>query len=507
MAMTPPSSFPPASPSSYLNMSSGFLDSSALLSPSLFPSPTTGAFPSHQFNWMGTPENDGLQGSANQDEQRQYSGFTFHTTAPLPAATATASSFLQSSMPMAQLVGDSYEQQQQQQPWSYQDTGMNGGARPAEFTTQFEPPTTSTIMATTAPDALGNGGYSVPAPSGAAGYRVQSRRPSSDDGYNWRKYGQKQMKGSENPRSYYKCSFAGCPTKKKVEQAPDGQVTEIVYKGTHNHPKPQNPRRGSGSAVSSSYALQCHGANDASSDALSGTPENSSASYGDDETNGVSSRPAGAVGGGEDQFDDEEPDCKRWRSDGEATIMAVGNRTVREPRVVVQTMSDIDILDDGYRWRKYGQKVVKGNPNPRSYYKCTTPNCPVRKHVERASQDLRAVVTTYEGKHNHDVPAARGSAAAAARYRAATLQPAASYLQGAGGYSSLRPDGFGGVDGGGAPAEMSGFALSGFGNPSYSYASMQEQQQQQQSDAMYYDASRAKDEPRDDMFFGHSLMF
>jgi len=38
---------------------------------------------------------------------------------------------------------------------------------------------------------------------------------------------------------------------------------------------------------------------------------------------------------------------------------------VREPRVVVQTTSDIDILDDGYRWRKYGQKVVKGNPNPR----------------------------------------------------------------------------------------------------------------------------------------------
>jgi hypothetical protein len=58
---------------------------------------------------------------------------------------------------------------------------------------------------------------------------------------------------------------------------------------------------------------------------------------------------------------------------------------------------------------------------------------------------------------------------------------------------------------------MSGFALSGFNNPSYSYASMQEQQQQQpqqqQIDAMYYDASRTKDEPRDDMFFGHSLMF
>lgn len=29
--------------------------------------------------------------------------------------------------------------------------------------------------------------------------------------------------------------------------------------------------------------------------------------------------------------------------------------------------------------------------------------------MERASQDLRSVITTYEGKHNHDVPAPRGS--------------------------------------------------------------------------------------------------
>jgi len=46
---------------------------------------------------------------------------------------------------------------------------------------------------------------------------------------------------------------------------------------------------------------------------------------------------------------------------------AAASRAVREPRVVVQTTSEVDILDDGYRWRKYGQKVVKGNPNPRSH--------------------------------------------------------------------------------------------------------------------------------------------
>jgi hypothetical protein len=63
--------------------------------------------------------------------------------------------------------------------------------------------------------------------------------------------------------------------------------------------------------------------------------------------------------------------CSRRKDGGDADAagcsvsVASNNRTVREPRVVVQTMSDIDVLDDGYRWRKYGQKVVKGNPNPR----------------------------------------------------------------------------------------------------------------------------------------------
>ncbi|KAG1365656.1 hypothetical protein COCNU_12G006560 [Cocos nucifera] len=228
-----------------------------------------------------------------------------------------------------------------------------------------------------------------------------------DDGYNWRKYGQKPVKGSENPRSYYKCSFPNCPKRKKLERSLDGQITEIVYKGAHNHPKPQSTRRNS----ASSQAFPASGAAEASDHSFGAqpgtlidsvpTPENSSVSFGDDDLH-VSKL-------GADGFDEDEPDAELCRKDGDNEgISASGNGTVREPRVVVQTTSDVDILDDGYRWRKYGQKVVKGNPNPRSYYKCTTAGCPVRKHVERASHDLRAVITTYEGKHNHDVPAARG---------------------------------------------------------------------------------------------------
>jgi sentrin-specific protease 8 len=65
----------------------------------------------------------------------------------------------------------------------------------------------------------------------------------SYDGYNWRKYGQKQVKGCEFPRSYYKCTYPTCPVKRKVETTLDGQIAEIVYNGEHNHPKLHPPEK------------------------------------------------------------------------------------------------------------------------------------------------------------------------------------------------------------------------------------------------------------------------
>ncbi|KAH9331765.1 hypothetical protein KI387_003873, partial [Taxus chinensis] len=41
-----------------------------------------------------------------------------------------------------------------------------------------------------------------------------------------------------------------------------------------------------------------------------------------------------------------------------------GQKRSREPRFAFMTKSDVDNLEDGYRWRKYGQKAVKNSPFP-----------------------------------------------------------------------------------------------------------------------------------------------
>ncbi|KAL5759435.1 hypothetical protein ACOSQ2_018273 [Xanthoceras sorbifolium] len=272
----------------------------------------------------------------------------------------------------------------------------------------------------------------------------QRSQPSSftvdkpvDDSYNWRKYGQKQVKGSEFPRSYYKCTHPNCPVKKKVERSQDGQVTEIIYKGQHNHQPPTSKRAkdtgslngNSNNQGSSELASQYQSGNlNRLKEGLSGyrmskkdqessqvTPENLSGTSDSEEVDDAETAMDGK--------DEDEPDAKRRSTEVRVSEPASSHRTVTEPRIIVQTTSEVDLLDDGYRWRKYGQKVVKGNPYPRSYYKCTTPGCNVRKHVERASTDPKAVITTYEGKHNHDVPAAKTSSHNTANANASQIKP------------------------------------------------------------------------------------
>ncbi|GJN15237.1 hypothetical protein PR202_gb02132 [Eleusine coracana subsp. coracana] len=41
-----------------------------------------------------------------------------------------------------------------------------------------------------------------------------------------------------------------------------------------------------------------------------------------------------------------------------------GEKRPRQPRFAFMTKSEVDHLEDGYRWRKYGQKAVKNSPFP-----------------------------------------------------------------------------------------------------------------------------------------------
>nr|WGV38235.1 WRKY [Loropetalum chinense var. rubrum] len=264
-------------------------------------------------------------------------------------------------------------------------------------------------------------------------------RPSYD-GYNWRKYGQKQVKGSEYPRSYYKCTHPNCPVKKKVERSFDGQIAEIVYKGEHNHSKPQPPKRNSSGAQALGFVSDGTGQdannplwsnqhnernegsegrienqNEVGVSAHSTYRSKSPVQY-DPATNGAFNagnrtpdNSCGLSGDYEEgskgiEAEDDEPKSKRRKSENQSNEAITPVEGVQEPRIVVQSSTDTEILGDGFRWRKYGQKVVKGNPYPRSYYRCTSLKCNVRKHVERASDDPRAFITTYEGKHNHEMP-------------------------------------------------------------------------------------------------------
>nr|WCL15186.1 WRKY3118 [Atractylodes chinensis] len=222
------------------------------------------------------------------------------------------------------------------------------------------------------------------------------------DGFNWRKYGQKLVRGNAFIRSYYKCTFANCPARKQVERSHDGHITEINYLLKHEHPKPPHTLLKSSSCVLPNQATGSDEPSEASQDPDASETHPLSMVASSENFVEVAVSRCSEI---ESEVNHIPPDSKRRKKESAGINDSVVTKTNYEPRVVVQTTSAVDIVNDGYRWRKYGQKLVKGNPNPRSYYRCSNAGCPVKKHVERASHDEKVVITTYEGRHDHDMPA------------------------------------------------------------------------------------------------------
>ncbi|XP_021739243.1 probable WRKY transcription factor 20 [Chenopodium quinoa] len=270
------------------------------------------------------------------------------------------------------------------------------------------------------------------------------------DGYSWRKYGQKQVKSSGSSRSYYRCTDLSCCAKKKVQHLDvSGKIIDVVYKGEHNHKPPQNLK---GSSRKKDYAplalnkysiqsldspnsLACeqelkqlvpssHECLDSNLKCAAETPSRD-AEEKHIETVDITPRPKcelAIVPVVEDHSGlrsetpsehvmidpmkvlDVAPLKKRRIKERSKACSEPVYRTFKDPKIVTHEAEGGGMLNDGYRWRKYGQKMVKGNPNPRSYYRCSSAGCPVRKHVERATDNSTAIVVTYEGQHDHDVP-------------------------------------------------------------------------------------------------------
>jgi len=194
--------------------------------------------------------------------------------------------------------------------------------------------------------------------------RLMMMQETSEDGYRWRKYGQKQVKGNAYARSYFKCTYPGCEVKKQIEKTNDGdRVVQVTYKGEHIHSRPQVVR---------------HNAPDQASFRNTVIHENIHLSQ---------NTPVNVL----PMLEENQMNMNNNNNSNVVTI----------PRLVIETNSNVDHLDDGYLWRKYGQKKVKGSPYPRSYYKCTEKGCNVKKQVELQGNTL---VNTYEGTHNHPAP-------------------------------------------------------------------------------------------------------
>ncbi|XP_061347521.1 probable WRKY transcription factor 32 isoform X2 [Gastrolobium bilobum] len=246
---------------------------------------------------------------------------------------------------------------------------------------------------------------------------VSVPRSSASDGYNWRKYGQKQVKSPTGSRSYYRCTHSDCSAKKIECCDHSGHMTEIVYKSEHSHDPPKRTHSIRESKFVSSNeptvensvpekpiralpirVLQDSDPSISSKEPLQEAPccadkkRQNSSNISDDSKVILKEEPV------------NEPEPKRRMKKGDLTDLDSAVKPGKKAKFVVHAAGDVGISGDGYRWRKYGQKMVKGNPHPRNYYRCTSAGCPVRKHIESAIDNSNAVIITYKGVHDHDMP-------------------------------------------------------------------------------------------------------
>uniref|UniRef100_A0A0D3HQ03 WRKY domain-containing protein n=1 Tax=Oryza barthii TaxID=65489 RepID=A0A0D3HQ03_9ORYZ len=188
-----------------------------------------------------------------------------------------------------------------------------------------------------------------------------------DDGFSWRKYGQKQIQGDMHPRSYYRCAYSRdnhCPAKKQVQPTKDDPtVVDVVYYGEHTCGYTAHSR-----------------------------PTGSSNLQEEPQQPGLEQIPATSP-----YYD--------WID--LRFIIPPSNKKVEKTKrkrvqVRVSSVEDVSQEYDGYSWRKYGQKDILGAKYPRGYYMCShrnTQGCKATKQVHRTDGDPLLFDVVYLGVH------------------------------------------------------------------------------------------------------------
>ncbi|KAI6678900.1 hypothetical protein NL676_039696 [Syzygium grande] len=303
-----------------------------------------------------------------------------------------------------------------------------------------------------------------------------------DDGFSWRKYGQKEILGAKYPRGYYRCTHRyvrGCLATKQVQRSDDDPtVFEITYYGKHtcNHhhvavvppsPLPENQTDSNASinaaplqiiqtqtqpqqnqTQSQNIAFDCRGGRIITTPNLDSNNDNHSLSSSIFDFPPTSDNIFGVISNNSNFS--STPHCMspsksrtNWFPVSPARLggfqvgtleselaMTVSTATsgnnsqatgfhrfqqqqkpfhlekLNEKRLVevrVAPGSGLEgPLDDGFSWRKYGQKDILGAKYPRGYYRCTHRNvqcCLATKQVQRSDDDPTVFEITYRGRH------------------------------------------------------------------------------------------------------------
>ncbi|KVH08615.1 DNA-binding WRKY, partial [Cynara cardunculus var. scolymus] len=189
-----------------------------------------------------------------------------------------------------------------------------------------------------------------------------------DDGYVWRKYGEKKILNSKYPRQYYRCNskiLHNCYATKQVERSTkDPSFFIVAYSGNHTCPRILSTNC---SSTATELAARTVRTRDSS-------PATESASTINDSSFQNPTRL-------------QSLDLKKKNTrNAECTTQV---------KIILKTGFDKP-PDDGYAWSKYGIKRIKG-ADFRAYYKCR--HCNVKKRVERSFDDQCIVEITYKGVH------------------------------------------------------------------------------------------------------------